>query len=205
MVKIPLSRHQKGTYSYFVNDINNFSCEKIEKFDTSFLRSQLECLKKFSVNNPIELVERIKLDVQQIEIEEFVKRQFVTPKENYSFEQLERAFESDSALKIIWRNISNGKMTICDRKIMLGTFAHIREGEKILWQIFKMQSNFNAEITNEEIRKNKRVYFPLTIQYLHSIYGVSPCKDQRSIAEFVLEKMDIPFESCEIKKVKILF
>lgn len=202
MVKIPLSRHQKGTYSYFVNDINNFSCEKIEKFDTSFLRSQLECLKKFSVNNPIELIERIKLDVQQIEIEEFVKRQFVTPKENYSFEQLERAFESDSALKIIWRNISNGKMTICDRKIMLGTFAHIREGEKILWQIFKMQSNFNAEITNEEIRKNKRVYFPLTIQYLHSIYGVSPCKDQRSIAEFVLEKMDIPFESCEIKKSK---
>ena len=202
MVKIPLSRHQKGTYSYFVNDINHFTCEKIEKFDTSFLKSQLECLKNLSVNDPIELVKRIKLDIQKIETDEFVKRQFVNPKEKYSFEQLECAFESDPALKIIWRNISNGKMTICDRKVMLGTFAHIREGEAILWQIFKMQLNFNADITNEEIRKNKRVYFPLTIQYLHNIYGVSPCKDQRSIAEFILEKMSVPFESCEIEKNK---
>lgn len=201
MVKIPLSRHQKGTYSYFVKDIYNFRCEKVEKLHSSFLKSQLECLKKISANDPLKFVQIFQLDVEKIDEGEFVKRQFLTPKEEFSFEQLKDAFESDPALKIIWKNIANGKMTICDRRVMLGTFAHIKEGEKVLWQIFKMQLNFNAVITNEEIQKNKRNYFPLTIQYLHNIYGASSCNDMRSVAEFILEKMGIPFDSRHLTKV----
>lgn len=195
MVKIPLSRHQMGHYSYFIENIFSNSCVMIDSFDESFLKKQLEYLKSCSANNPIELIKKINLEGDIVFNDEIAKKQFVNSENSISFEELACAFESDDALKIIWENIVNGCMSISDRKVMLGTFAHISDGEKILWQIFRMQQNFNSQITREEIQKNKKIYYPLTIKYLHNMYGVNPCDDQRSVAEFLLEKMGIPYDS----------
>ncbi|WP_290762521.1 reverse transcriptase domain-containing protein [Fibrobacter sp. UBA4297] len=200
MVKIPLSRHQKGTYSYFVENISAFSGKTIVSLETEFLKQQLNYLKKCKVNDAKELVKKI--DFGEIETDEYkhIEKQILYVNGSYSFKDLETAFKSDEALAIIWDHIVNGCMTIRDRKIILGAFAHVSEGEKILYEIFEKQDNYNASITAKEIQKNKNYYFPIGMYLLHSIYGVSPCKDEQSVSEYLFNKLGIPFDKAIFRK-----
>lgn len=170
-VKLPLSKHKRGYYSYLINDIKYFEFATVHKLDDDFLEMQLQILKNIKTNRVEDILE--KLDIKNIDEEETYwkyNKQIKIIDSIITIEDIEHVFKTDSALTMIWNNISNGVMSQTDRYVVLGMLGHIKGGENVLSEIFKMQKNYNSNITNQMIIQNRRFYFPCTLNYLHEMY-----------------------------------
>lgn len=211
MVKIPLSKHKKGTYSHFIQDMENFEFGELVSLSEDFLRIQNEYLENCRRNSVDNLINKLNIIYREEKGDViYYKKDLLKYNGNIEFKELESVFSKDVALKIIWNNIVNGRMSLIDKKVMLGTFAQIPGGDVLLWEMFRQQSDFNAEITNDQIKKNRRRFFPLTMTYLHELYAVSGQPTDESVLEFIMRELGIDYEilkaeieakECDIKDI----
>ncbi len=175
MVKIPLSKHQLGKYSYFLRSVD----EEIAGYDQidneSFIQSQYEIIEKYifnSIENVLNSLEIKDTDEENSSIILY-KKQFLVESKIITLAEIKKVFLKYEPLAILWKNIDYGTMTHYDRLIILGVFAHISSASEILDEIFKLQKNYNSLTTINYINKYKNSYFPITMKYLYSLYNIN--------------------------------
>jgi hypothetical protein len=194
-VKLPLSKHKKGYYSYLIDNIKHYDFVTVNKLDENFLKEQYDILQNIKINRVEDVVE--KLGIRLIDEDETYwkySKQIKIVDSMITIEDIKHVFESDNVLRGIWNNISNGVMSQTDRFVVLGMLGHIRGGENVLNEIFKMQKNYNATITKQMIMQNRKFYYPITITYLHELYH-SPINNYQlsstTLDDYLIDKLSI--------------
>lgn len=204
-VKVPLSRHRKGTYSYFIENLQEFKCKQIEKINESFLKEQLDILNRYKYNMFESVIKAIELDYIE-ETKEYIfsyKKEYILLGREISIEDLEVASRGCRVLYDLFFRIRNGNMTYMDRKVLVATFVHINGCEKILFEMFKLQNNYNELITEININKLKRKYYPPTLGFLYDMYNeemeVGLDSNQTSL-EFIITQLGISYNMRELNQ-----
>ena len=202
-VKLPLSRHEvTGTYSYFVDDLENFKSEKVYAINDTFLESQLCIINSIQENDINEILKKCGLE-SKVRKDDFIDyhKQFVCVTQKFLLEDVKGAFCSDRALSLVWNHICAGTLDSMERILLLGIFGHMDCGDEILSEIFKLQDNYKKLITQKMLLKYKKVMFPITFKYLYQYLHLEDCpKDKENIYldDFVLDYLGIDAEKYEI-------
>ena len=200
-VKIPLSRHQLGAYSYFI-DKNEEQFNSVESLDEEFLRNQLKFLDGIKKNSIEELVDKLAI-TQKISSENIIKyhKKILVGKREITLEEIREVFVLDEVLSSIWLHITDGRLTSLERVVLLGVFGHMENGEQLLLEILKKQQNYNSQITHNMIAKYKKYYFPITFNYLYELYNNRNCPVQKRdmfIDEYIFKALDIPYHMSNV-------
>ena len=203
MIKIPLSRHKEGTYSYFKNK-NEKKFEFIEQLTENFLNKQLKFLEDIRVNSVEDVIEKLKIE-QKVSVDNLIKyhTKFLVGEHDITLNDIKIVFGTDEVLNTIWNRITDGKMSSIDRVIILGLFAHMESGEKILEEILKKQHNYNALISHNMIAKYKKYYFPITFNYLYELNDKVNYENEKGnvfIDEYIYTSLGIKYKISDIKK-----
>lgn len=203
-VKIPLSRHQQGTYSYFI-DKEEEQFYAVEYLDEEFLGKQLMFLNTIERISVEEIVDKMHL-TQKIPLEKIIKfhKKILIGKKELTLEEVGKAFELDEVLNNIWLHITGGSLSSLERIILLGIFGHMENGEQLLYEIMKKQKNYNLSITHNMVAKYEKFYFPITFHYLYSLYNNRNCPPQRKdifIEEFIFQALGIPYHTMDVNHV----
>lgn len=200
-VKLPLSRHQSGSYSYFI-DKNEEQFNSIEYLDKEFLSRQLGFLEGIKKNSIEELVDELDI-TQKISTENIIKyhKKLLIGKQEITLEEIRKVFTLDEVLNSIWLHIADGRLTSLERVVLLGIFGHMENGEQLLLEILKKQQNYSLQITHNMIAKYKKYYFPITFGYLYELYNNRNCSIEKKnmfIDEFIFRTLNIPYETLNI-------
>lgn len=200
-VKLPLSRHQMGAYSYFINKEEE-QFNTVEYLDEQFLYNQLMFLDKIEKNSVENIICNMNI-THKIPAEKIIKfhKKIIIGNKELALADVERVFALDEALNNIWVHITDGRLSSLERVILLGLFGHMENGEKLLYEIMKKQQNFNISITCRKIAKYKKYYFPITFHYLYSLYNNRNCPPQRKdifIDQFIFQQLGIPYHMMDV-------
>lgn len=200
-VKLPLSRHQLGTYSYFIDkDEDQFN--SVESLDEKFLSNQLTFLEGIKKNSIEEIVDKLAI-TQKMSTENIIKyhKKILVGKREISLDEIREVFVLDEILNSIWLHIADGRLTSLERVVLLGVFGHMENGEQLLLEILKKQQNYNSQITHNMIAKYKKYYFPITFNYLYELYNNRNCpieKRDMFIDEYIFKALDIPYHMSNV-------
>lgn len=172
-VKVPLSKHQKGAYSYFFS--GNFSQEVI---GDSFFNHQLELLKNIKLNNFEVIARKLNISANKNQLP-FVRSLFIG-EINFNVEDIIRILSKTKVYKAILDRVMHGEAYHKDWLVILGTLGKIDNGYSLVKDVFKYCPSFSEYETDENIAKYGRRYFPATFDYLYNLYdldmeaGVNP-------------------------------
>lgn len=204
-VKLPLSKHKLGTYSYFIeHDEETF--EFLENLTQDILERQLALLNKIERTSVEYLVQKLGIE-KECSNENIVKyhKQITIGEKVLTFFDVQLAFYTDSVLRNIWNRILDGQMSNLDRVIILGIFAHCKDTEDLLFEIFKRQQNYSERITRNMIEKYKNYYYPVSFEYLYELYGCIGCLESLRnvyIDEYIYRILQIPYTTQSISSNK---
>ena len=116
-VKLPLSRHQLGTYSYFIDkDEDQFN--SVESLDEKFLSNQLTFLEGIKKNSIEQIVDKLAI-TQKISTENIIKyhKKILVGKREISLDEIREVFVLDEILSSIWLHIADGRLTSLERVV----------------------------------------------------------------------------------------
>lgn len=197
LVKCPLSHHVKGKQSYFCKDVKVLkkNLEKDKNYDVNLLE-QLSILKKYTPNSYENVCKSlgIELILDRKYIPDFKKQYVVIEGKKYkcSVDELEKKCES-VVLKNMFYRAKLGILSHMDRIILLSTF--IRFDKELLHSIFQQQEKYDRSVTEKNIEKYQKKYYPITMKYLYAIYNEDIEKnidEEMSLLEYILKKLNIP-------------
>ena len=131
-VKLPLSRHQLGTYSYFIDkDEDQFN--SVESLDEKFLSNQLTFLEGIKKNSIEQIVDKLAI-TQKISTENIIKyhKKILVGKREISLDEIREVFVLDEILSSIWLHIADGRLTSLERVVLLGVFGHMEDRKSVV-------------------------------------------------------------------------
>ena len=200
-VKLPLSRHQLGTYSYFIHKKEE-QFDSVEYIGEEFLSKQLIFLERIKKNSIEELVDKLNI-TQKISTENIIKyhKKIIIGRRELTIKEIRDVFALDEVLSNIWLHITEGKLTGLEHIILLGIFGHIENGEQLLIEIMRKQQNYDSQITHNMITKYKKYYFPITFNYLYELYDKKNCpREKRNIFidEYIFHELGISYKALDV-------
>lgn len=164
-VKVPLSKHKKGGYSFlFAKDYLR------ESFGPSFFRHQLELLNSIQLNNFEIMAEKLEISIDS-QSAPFVRTYFVGEIE-CDAEKVIQVLSKTEVYRSLLNRVMHGEAFLKDWLVMLGTLGKINDGYALLKDIFRYCPSFSEEETDEKIEKYGKKYFPATFSYLYNMYDL---------------------------------
>ncbi len=202
MVKIPLSKHTKGHYSYFINSIHE-ECSVVRSLNSDFIKEQEIIIDNYKLNDVQTVLDNFHLTHTESENILLYKMKFAVGNRKISLEEIENIFSAYEPLNLIWKRVKEGNLQHLDRQILVGIFSNFKENKFILDEVFKLQNNYNPETTSKYLKKYSGKYFPITMAYLYESYNMElPPNLEKDLTalELIAEKLDV--EVIDIPKKK---
>lgn len=204
LVKIPLSVHRKGGQSFFIRDICNESIDEWlaypEKKD--FWEIQRQILENYTINSPIELFSSLQIDIENEEKNKYLlyRREYAMGSSTFTVRQLIQITTDSKVLHQLFIRTAEGTLSYQDRLILVGTFYHVNDGNMLL-DFFRLQKNYNENITRQEIERFKDRYYSITLFFLYDLYRqeLEPELDgNMTILEYLGKKLGLQLKEYEL-------
>ena len=194
-VKIPLSFHRNGGYSYFFE--NDFHSEKIGE---EFFENQLSILNSIKLNSYKEI--SAQLNIEELFNESSFKKISLNRPIECEAKKIIKILSETNVFKSLLDRIYHGVPNQMDWLVMLGTLVKIQNGNKLLNEIFKYCPTYSEEETNNKIQILGRKYYPATFGYLYKAYDLEQeawIDPNETGLQFLIRKLGIDIKEEELR------
>lgn len=186
-VKLPLSTHKKGGQSFFFRKGEDFLNNEI------IYEEQYDILSKYRMNSLKSLFEILgKSDVKRYTL--IYKKEYAVNKSSkFSLNEIFDKCNGSKVLNSIFENVKNSNMSYYDKLIMCSTFGNFSD-ENLIYDIFKLQDNYDASLTNYYVTKLRKQLFPITMGYLYDTYNENLEEDiepNQTVLEYICKNVGI--------------
>lgn len=184
-VKLPLSTHKKGGQSYFF-----LTEEDLLKNDIVY-EKQFDILSKYIMNS-IESICKIFGKYEEKRYSLIYKKNHVINESNkITLHDVFTRCKGSKVLNTIFENVRNSNMSYYDKMIICSTFGHFSD-KSIIYDIFRLQENYDESITNYYVAKLTKQFYPITMGYLYDNYHEKLEDDidpNQSVLEYICESI----------------
>lgn len=168
-VKCPLSFHQMGTYSFFI-DKDNLSLEKISSLSVDFLEGQKIILSNIKKNNFEDFVHLF--DIPNIPNISYENNSLKLESEKGFKDIYDCLYELDAFRLILDKLNGDEKISYIERIILLSTLIHIND-QSIFVNFMKLNRYYNEDITEKQIKKYRNIYWPLDFKSIYYLMDMN--------------------------------
>ncbi len=203
-VKLPLSKHKKGSMSFFISDIKNSKIDDwIKSFEKeNFWETQLNILQKYEKNDTEKIFKifNINPDAKEKNSSILYKKEFLLANKKLTLQEIQKKCKNCKVIQEIINRAIDGNLRYLDRLVLSGCFF---KNENFLVEIMQNQKNYNPDLTQKYINAAKGKYYPVTLAYLYDLYNEEIEKDldpNQTMLSYLAEKLGLQNSIFEIKK-----
>lgn len=195
-VKLPLSYHRKGTYSYLINCTETFCLSPIFSLNQQFLDEQYTHLSNYTPANFADLQQKFSINFEQLKYNKIFYNTY-SISGSIKFDDMLNVMEKCRVLRLIKHHILTDSLSYLDRSVLVGTLIHVTGGSNLLHQIMSTQSNYDEKKTTSIITEMQSHYFSLGFAQLYSYYKLEiedNLDPKQSVVQWILNELGLKFD-----------
>ena len=172
-VKIPLSTHKAGTSSYFYEGV--VPTNSAQSFD-AFIIDQKEILDRYRENDPSEVMRTLGISrtTSLFPAEVVYRRYPLVEHTDITAAECVRDLSELAVYRALFTRLMRGMADYRDRAVLYGSLSCVSSGRMLLKEILSLYPGYDAEKTDIHVSELQGRYYPATLGYLYSLYGMRP-------------------------------